>query len=138
MPQEPNINLDKNKRVNEPLLPVPRRSAKRLAEKLDPNNEEVYGSTGPDSGFAIKIVNKYKFLWKNHPRHKLVTTIITNLIISRAAHFGRAPTVYDFHHVLGLLRISENSLGDLTEELLIKCSKEKIKGQYLLSIINFY
>ena len=59
-------------------------------------------------------------------------------MINRAAHFGRAPTVYDFHHVLGILRITENSLGELTEDLLNKCSKEKNKGSNLLSIFNFY
>ena len=138
MPQEPNINLDKIKRINDPVMPVPRKNSKRLAENLDPNDKEVFGSTGPDSGFAIKIVNKYKTLWGNHPRNKLVSSIVTNLMINRAAHFGRAPTVYDLHHILGILRITENSLGDLSEELLIKCSKEKNKGTHLLSIFNFY
>ena len=71
MPQEPNINLDKIKRINDPVMPVPRKNSKRLAENLDPNDKEVFGSTGPDSGFALKIVNKYKTLWGNHPRNKL-------------------------------------------------------------------
>ena len=137
MSQEPKINLDNAKRINEPSLPVPRRS-KRYNEKLDPKNHEIFGSTGPDSGFALKIVNKYKTLWQQHPRQKLVTSIVTNLMISRASHFGRAPTVYDFHHILGILRITENNLGDLSEDLLNKCAKDKIKGQSLLSIINFY
>ncbi len=138
MPQEPNINLDKIKRINDPVMPVPRKNSKRLAENLDPNDKEVFGSTGPDSGFAIKIVNKYKTLWSTHPKNKLISSIVTNIMINRAAHFGRAPTVYDFHHVLGILRITENSLGELTEDLLNKCSKEKNKGSNLLSIFNFY
>ena len=32
MPQEPNINLDKIKRINDPVMPVPRKNSKRLAE----------------------------------------------------------------------------------------------------------
>ena len=92
MSQEPKINLDNAKRINEPSLPVPRRS-KRYNEKLDPKNQEIFGSTGPDSGFALKIVNKYKTLWQQHPRQKLVTSIVTNLMINRASHFGRAPTI---------------------------------------------
>ena len=47
MPQEPNINLDKIKRINDPVMPVPRKNSKRLAENLDPNDKEVFGSTGP-------------------------------------------------------------------------------------------
>ena len=58
MPQEPNINLDKIKRINDPVMPVPRKNSKRLAENLDPNDKEVFGSTGPDSGFALKIVRQ--------------------------------------------------------------------------------
>ena len=65
MSQEPKINLDNAKRINEPSLPVPRRS-KRYNEKLDPKNQEIFGSTGPDIGFALKIVNKYKTLWQQH------------------------------------------------------------------------
>ena len=137
MSQEPNINLDNVKRINEPSLPVPRRS-NRYNEKLEPQNQEIFGSTGPDSGFALKIVNKYKTLSQHHPRQKLVTSIVTNLMMSRASHFGRAPTIYDFHHILGILRITEDNLGDLTDDLLNKCAKDKIKGQSLISIINFY
>ena len=59
MSQEPKINLNNAKRINEPSLPVPRRS-KRYNEKLDPKNQEIFGSTGPDSGFALKSVNKSK------------------------------------------------------------------------------
>ena len=99
MPQEPNINLDKIKRINDPVMPVPRKNSKRLAENLDPNDKEVFGSTGPDSGFALKIVNKYKTLWSNHPRNKLVSSIVTNLMIHRAAHFGRAPTAVSYTHL---------------------------------------
>ena len=49
----------------------------------------------------------------------------------------RAPTSADFHLVLGLLRISENSTGELTNEILDKSSKEKMQGAYLTKVFNF-
>ena len=57
-------------------------------------------------------------------------------MINRAAHFGRAPTVYDLHHILGILRITENSLGDLSEDFKLNALRKKIKAhtfhQYLI------
>ena len=83
MPQEPNINLDKIKRINDPVMPVPRKTLKDL-QKILIKRQEVFGSTGLDSGFALKIVNKYKTLWDNHPRNKLVSWCY-KLLINRAA-----------------------------------------------------
>ena len=34
MPQEPNINLDKIKRINDPVMPVPRKTLKDLQKIL--------------------------------------------------------------------------------------------------------
>jgi hypothetical protein len=76
-------------------------------------------------------------LWASHPRKKLITNVIVNLILYRSSHFGRAPTSADFHLVLGLLRISENSTGELTNEILDKSSKEKMQGAYLTKVFNF-
>ena len=39
MSQEPKINLDNAKRINEPSMPVPRRS-KRYNDKLDPKTKK--------------------------------------------------------------------------------------------------
>ena len=136
MSQEPNINIDYGVSSKETALPVPRRMPSRPAEKLDPTFT-AYGNVGPDSGFAIKIVNKYSDLWASHPRKKLITNVIVNLILYRSSHFGRAPTSADFHLVLGLLRISENSTGELTNEILDKSSKEKMQGAYLTQVFNF-
>ena len=137
MPQEPNIDISKIESKKEISMPVPRRTGKRPAENINPSSDEVFGNTGPDSGFALKIVNKYKNIWEMHPRKKLISSVVTNLIIYRASNYGRAPTVSDLHLVLGLLRISENSIGELNDEVLDKCAEEDTKGLYLIELFNF-
>ena len=136
MSQEPNINIDYGVSSKETALPVPRRMPSRPAEKLDPTFT-AYGNVGPDSGFAIKIVNKYSDLWASHPRKKLITNIIVNLILFRSSHFGRAPTNADFHLILGLLRISEKNIGELTNEVLETSSKEAMQGAHITKKFNF-
>ena len=111
MPQEPNIDTSKIPTKADLPMPVPRRLSNRPAENINPNSEEVFGNTGPDSGFALKIVNKYENIWEEHPRKKLITSIVTNLMIYRSSSFGRAPTVSDLHLILGLLRISNKNLS---------------------------
>ena len=137
MPQEPNIDISKIESKKEISMPVPRRTGRRPAENINPSSDEVFGNTGPDSGFALKIVNKYKNIWETHPRKKLISSVVTNLIIYRASNYGRAPTVSDLHLVLGLLRISENSIGELNDEVLDKCAEEDTKGLYLIELFNF-
>ena len=137
MPQEPNIDISKIESKKEISMPVPRRTGRRPAENINPSSDEVFGNTGPDSGFALKIVNKYKNIWEMHPRKKLISSVVTNLIIYRASNYGRAPTVSDLHLVLGLLRISENSIGELNDEVLDKCAEEEPKGLYLVELFNF-
>ena len=137
MPQEPNIDISKIESKKEVSMPVPRRTGRRPAENINPTSDEVFGNTGPDSGFALKIVNKYKNIWEMHPRKKLISSVVTNLIIYRASNYGRAPTVSDLHLVLGLLRISENSIGELNDEVLDKCAEEDTKGLYLIELFNF-
>jgi len=137
MPQEPNIDISKIEGKKEIPMPVPRRSQKRPAENIKPSPDEVFGNTGPDSGFALKIVNSYKSIWEHHPRNKLISSVINNLIIYRASNYGRAPTISDLHLVLGLLRISENSIGEMNDEVLDKCTKDQPKGLHLIELFNF-
>jgi len=136
MSQEPNIKIPFQESNSEISMPVPRRMPSRPAETVMPDYEQ-YGNVGPDSGFAMKIVNKDSVLWSSHPKKKLVSTIIVNLILFRAAHFGRAPTTSDFHLVLGLLRITEDNTGELTDAVLDICSKEKMQGSHLSKVFNF-
>ena len=87
MPQEPDIDISKIETIKELPMPVPRRTEVRPAENIKPNSDEVFGNTGPDSGFALKIVSSYKNIWNSHPRNKLISSVITNLIIFRASHY---------------------------------------------------
>ncbi len=137
MPQEPEIDISKIQSKQELPMPVPRRGMSRPGENINPSFDEVFGNTGPDSGFALKIVGSYKDIWGTHPRHKLITSVITNLIIYRASKIGRAPTVTDLHLVLGLLRITENSSGELNDRVLDQCAKDKPKGLHLIELFNF-
>lgn len=136
MPQEPNINIHSQESSLETDLPVPRRMPSRPAENINPNFDS-FGNIGPDSGFAMKIVNKYSALWSDHSKKKLISTVIVNLILYRSSHFGRAPTTKDFHLVLGLLRITQQNSGELTDEVLDVCSKEKLQGLHLNKVFNF-
>ena len=136
MSQEPNVNVNYGVSHTEIPLPVPRRMPSRPAESINPNFER-YNNVGPDSGFALKIVNKYKELWSFHPRKKLITNIIVNLILFRSSQFGRAPTNADFHLILGLLRISEKNIGELTNEVLETSSKEAMQGAHITKKFNF-
>ena len=52
MPQEPDIDISKIESKEELPMPVPRRTDVRPAENIKPNSDEVFGNTGPDSGFA--------------------------------------------------------------------------------------
>ena len=136
MPQEPNIKIHNKNSNFEIILPVPRRLPARPAETIKPDFHS-FGNVGPDSGFAMKIVNKYSELWSTHPRKKLISNVIVNLILFRSAHFGRAPTTPDFHLILSLLRITEQTSGVLTDSILDTCSKEKIQGLHLNAEFNF-
>ena len=55
MPQEPDIDISKIESIKELPMPVPRRTEARPAENIKPNSDEVFGNTGPDSGFALKL-----------------------------------------------------------------------------------
>ena len=63
--------------------------------------------------------------------------IIVNLILFRSSHFGRAPTNADFHLILGLLRIAEKNIGELTNEVLETSSKEAMQGAHITKKFNF-
>ena len=136
MPQEPNIKIHNKNSNFEIILPVPRRLPIRPAETIKPDFQS-FGNVGPDSGFAMKIVNKNSELWATHPRKNLISNVIVNLILFRSAHFGRAPTTPDFHLILSLLRITAKTSGELTDSILDKCSKEKLQGLHLNEEFNF-
>ena len=63
------------------------------------------------SGYALKLIKQFNHLWVNHYKGKLISKIITNLVIYQASTIGRAPTKSDVVKVVEILEITENNLG---------------------------
>jgi hypothetical protein len=137
MTQQPNIIPD-TKVLNQDLnLPVPRSlgSKKNTSELVSPM-EEVFSIPSPDSGYALKLIKQFKHLWVDHYKGKLISKIVTNLVIYQASMLGRAPTKSDVVKVIEILEITENNLGKLDKDTLKICSGEKIQGLHLAELFN--
>ena len=137
MSQQPNLEETNYKLQTLSDLPVPRSQGKK-----DPNSslkhpyEEVFSIPSPDSGYALKLIKKYEHLWSSHHKKKLITKIISNLVIYQASLVGRGPTKSDIEKVLKVLEISETSLGLLTKDNLLIAGKETIKGLHLSELFS--
>ena len=132
MSQQPNLEDTDHKLQTLSDLPVPRSQAKKdTTDNLKHPFEEVFSIPSPDSGYALKLIKKYEHFWNEHHKKKLITKIISNLVIYQASRVGRGPTKSDIDRVLEVLEISKNSLGLLNKENLQLASKETIKGLHL-------
>ena len=137
MSQQPNLEETNYKLQTLSDLPVPRSQGKK-----DPNSslkhpyEEAFSIPSPDSGYALKLIKKYEHLWSSHHKKKLITKIISNLVIYQASLVGRGPTKSDIEKVLKVLEISETSLGLLTKDNLLIAGKETIKGLHLSELFS--
>ena len=78
----------------------------------------------------------YEHFWSSHHKKKLITKIISNLVIYQASLAGRGPTKSDIEKVLKVLKISEASLGLLTKDNLLIAGKETIKGLHLSELFS--
>tara|TARA_B100001057_G_scaffold222528_1_gene222928 strand:+ start:230 stop:664 length:435 start_codon:yes stop_codon:yes gene_type:complete len=135
--QQPNIEDTDHKLQTLSDLPVPRSQAKKdTSSNLKHPFDEVFSIPSPDSGYALKLIKKYEHFWNTHHKKKLITKIISNLVIYQASLVGRGPTKSDIERVLEVLQISENSLGLLNKENLQLASKETIKGLHLSELIS--
>ena len=137
MSQQPNLEETNYKLQTLSDLPVPRSQGKK-----DPNStlkhpyEKVFSIPSPDSGYALKLIKKYEHLWSSHHKKKLITKVISNLVIYQASLVGRGPTKSDIEKVLKVLEISETSLGLLTKDNLLIAGKETIKGLHLSELFS--
>jgi len=135
--QQPNIEDTDHKLQTLSDLPVPRSQAKKdTSGNLKHPFDEVFSIPSPDSGYALKLIKKYEHFWNTHHKKKLITKIISNLVIYQASLVGRGPTKSDIERVLEVLQISENSLGLLNKENLQQASKETIKGLHLSELFS--
>ena len=137
MTQQPNVISTSTSILNNPPIPVSRFLGKSKNETID-LSELPFSIPSPDSGYALKLLKNYEHLWNNHHKKRLISNIISNLVIYQASKVGRAPTKRDFEFVISILKIQENDLGHLTDKVLVRSSQEHIKGLHLSQLIETY
>ncbi len=137
MSQQPNINDSNYKLQTLSDLPVPRSQGEQdSSNTLKHPYEVVFSIPSPDSGYALKLIKKYEHLWSSHHKKKLISKIISNLVIYQASLVGRGPTKSDIEKVLKVLEINETSLGLLNKDNLLIAGKETIKGLHLSELFQ--
>ena len=104
MSQQPNINDSNYKLQTLSDLPVPRSQGEQNSSStLKHPYEVVFSIPSPDSGYALKLIKKYEHLWSSHHKKKLISKIISNLVIYQASLVGRGPTKSDIEKVYELM-----------------------------------
>ena len=137
MSQQPNLEETNYKLQTLSDLPVPRSQGKNDSNSLLKHPfEEVFSIPSPDSGYALKLIKKYEHFWSSHHKKKLISKIISNLVIYQASLAGRGPTKTDIEKVLKVLEISDTSLGLLTKDSLLIAGNETIKGLHLSELFS--
>jgi hypothetical protein len=102
VPQKASDRVRPSSLLPPPAPWVPDRPAEQ--HDLQPPAGPRFGSTGPDSGYGLKLARLME------PRLQLTAGEHTEDVISgcfacggrRAAHFGRAPVIYDMEWAFGL------------------------------------
>ena len=118
MTQQPNIIPDTQGLKQEINMPVPRSLGADNTSELVSPSDEVFSIPSPDSGYALKLIKQFQHLWIKHYKRKLISKVITNMVIYQASLSGRAPTKSDVIKVIETLEISENDLGKLDKDTL--------------------
>ena len=137
MSQQPNINNSNYKLQTLSDLPVPRSQGEQdSSSTLKHPYEVIFSIPSPDSGYALKLIKKYEHLWNSHHKKKLISKIISNLVIYQASLVGRGPAKSDIEKVLKVLEINETSLGLLNKDNLLIAGKETIKGLHLSELFQ--
>ena len=136
MTQQPNIPKRINSKVTEMNTSVPRSQGNLSDNTITTIDEEIFSIPSPDSGYALKLINEFQPLWSQHYKKNLITKVVTNLVIYQASKAGRAPTRSDVVKVVQALSITENSVGILDKDILLKCSMETIKGLHLADLLE--
>jgi hypothetical protein len=116
MAQQPNVEITDGERPR--LIPQPGVAVKWRADKpgMPDGPSETpgggyYGTTGPDPGWGIKIVNNAE-LPDDDPN---VRRVLIGLVLARAAVLGRAPIREDLDVALILSGYDENPPQSLIE-----------------------
>ena len=137
MSQQPNIQIESKKNIEDSELPVPRSQGKDTSfNPLRSPDEEVFSIPSPDSGYALKLIKPFTVMWKDNHKHRLITKVVTNLVILQASKIGRAPTKSDVIKVIETLKITDSDTGVLDTRTLKKCSLETIQGIHLSKLFD--
>ncbi len=113
MGQEPNIHVgfeDLPRAVPEPAAPE-RWSPQRPGDFVSPDEVPwggVFGTPGPDTGFAYKIVKNLDLPGGAHRRSDIEAVLVA-VMSARASSIGRAPTATDAPVAIDLLGLTEAS-----------------------------
>ena len=74
-------------------------------------------------------------MWKDNHKHKLITKVVTNLVIFQASKIGRAPTKSDVINVIDTLKIKVSDAGVLDTATLKQCSWKPFKDYTSLNYL---
>jgi len=115
--QQPNIELE----ISDLPRPEPAPAAARRWSPNRPGDlhtpDEVpwggaYGTTGPDTGFALRMVAQRDLGLAEGEHRENAEAIVTAVAAARASHLGRAPTSRDIDAALLLLGLAPEDLPD--------------------------
>ncbi len=141
MAQQPNIELRPADKPRGVLRPGP---ARRWRPSLRPGmitspeqmpSGEGFGTPGPDTGWALKLIDRADIPESSLALDKLLTALMS----ARAASFGRAPTHEDLEVALTLCGLGEalpEHLADRRERWVTAVSHEKPPGRQALSEVG--
>jgi len=117
MGQQPNIELEISDLPRPRPAPAPARRwrPQRPGELTSPSDVPwggAFGTTGPDTGYALRLVHDRTLaLAPGEDRHNAEAGIVA-LAAARASHFGRAPTGVDIDVATTILGYAPEGLPD--------------------------
>ena len=123
MGQQPNIELEISDLPRPTSHPAPPRRWRpsRPGDLAGPEEVPVggaYGSTGPDSGYAHRLVRGRPLQLAAAERSHNAEAAVAVVAGARAATFGRAPTIEDVEHAALVLGYDADGMPDeLIEDL---------------------
>lgn len=117
MAQQPNIEIDRSRAPLPELQPGPaRRGEERPGEIANPDDAAwggSYGTPGPDTGWALRLIRRAEF--DRSRRGGEIEVLLTALAAARASRAGRAPIPQDVEVGLIMLGLREGLPTDLSE-----------------------
>ncbi|MDX1469651.1 MAG: hypothetical protein R3258_09955 [Acidimicrobiia bacterium] len=113
MGQQPNIEITEKERPRPTPKPGPSASWRATKPGIPDGPEDVpsFGRTGPDPGWALKLVARAE-LPDDDPK---LASVVTGLVMARAAALGRAAVPEDIEAALVVCGYADDVTADLVE-----------------------